>query len=232
MPAIRLGTTLLLLGASSVLAQSGAKRPLTPADWDSWRSITGTTLSADGRWVAYTLVPQVGDGELVVRSAGGATEWRVPRGYIGRPQLVAGYHGTRNEGPAPAAFSRDGRWVVTETSMPRAEYEAARRRSPRAPEQTGLAILRLSDGQVTHLERVKSFAVPREGASVVAYLLEGDSTTRAPRDSARAPRTAATPGGVARPVSDSAARIDGLTRQVGAELESLRLVTERVERVR
>jgi len=33
-------------------------------------------------------------------------------------------------------------------------------------------------------------------------------------------------------LSDSAARIDGLTRQVGAELESLRLVTERVERVR
>ena len=86
----RLGTVLLLLGASSALAQSNAKRPLSPADWDTWRSITGTTLSADGGWVAYTLVPQVGDGELVVRSTTGPTEWRVPRGYIGRPQLVAG----------------------------------------------------------------------------------------------------------------------------------------------
>ncbi len=51
MPAFRLGTTLLLLGASSVLAQSGAKRPLTQTDWDTWRSISGTTLSVlEPRW--------------------------------------------------------------------------------------------------------------------------------------------------------------------------------------
>ena len=206
MPAFRLGTTLLLLGASSVLAQGGAKRPLTPADWDSWRSISGTTLSADGSWVAYTLVPQVGDGELVIRATEGTSEWRVPRGYIGRPQLVAGYHGTRNEGPAPALFSRDGRWVVTETSAPRADYEAERRKSPRATEHKGLAIVSVADGRVTRVERVKSFAVPREGPSVVAYLLEGDSTARAPRDTARVPRAAATPGGAPRPVSDSTAR--------------------------
>src|SRR5689334_9722404 len=125
MASLRLGAALLVLGASTTLAQASGKRALTQADWDSWRSITGTTLSADGTWLAYTLVPQVGDGELVVRSTEGTREWRVPRGYIGRPQLVAGYHGSRNEGPAAAVFSPDGRWVVTETSVPRAEYEAA-----------------------------------------------------------------------------------------------------------
>ena len=206
MPAFRLGTTLLLLGASSVLAQSGAKRPLTQADWDTWRSISGTTLSADGGWVAYSLVPQAGDGELVVRSTSSAAEWHVPRGFIGRPQLIAGYHGTRGEGPAPALFSRDGKWVVTETSPSRAEYEAEHRKSPRAAEHKGLAIVSVADGQVTRVDRVKSFAVPREGPSVVAYLLEGDSTTRAPRDTARSPRAAATPGGAARPVTDSTSR--------------------------
>lgn len=216
MPAIRLGATLLLLGTSTVIAQSGAKRPLTPADWDTWRSISGTSLSADGRWLAYTLVPQVGDGELVVRATAGSTEWHVPRGYIGRPQLIAGYHGTRNEGPAPALFSRDGRWVVTETTVPRAQYETEHRKSPRAAEHKGLAILSVGDGQVRRIERVKSFAVPREGPSVVAYLLEGDSASRAPRDSARAPRTAATPGGAARPVSDSSAR--GRRRTYGSTL--------------
>ena len=206
MSAFRLGTTLLLVGASAVFAQAGPRRALTPADWDTWRSITGTTLSPDGRWVAYTLVPQVGDGDLVIRSTEGSSEWRVPRGYIGRPQLVAGYHGTRNEGPTPAVFSRDGRWVVSETSVPRTEYEAERRKSPRAAEHHGLAIVSVADGKVSHIERVKSFAVPREGPSVVAYLLEGDSTARSPRDSTRAPRAAAAPGGVARPVSDSASR--------------------------
>ena len=206
MTVFRFGATLLLIGASSALAQTGTRRALTPADWDSWRSISGTTLSADGKWVAYSLVPQVGDGELVIRATDGPQEWRVPRGFIGRPQLVAGYHGSRNEGPTPAAFSRDGRWVITETSAPREEYEAARRKSPRAPEHKGLAMVRLADGQVTKVDRVKSFAVPREGASVVAYLLEGDSVAGAPRDSARAPRAAAEPGGAARPGADSSPR--------------------------
>ena len=182
MSSFRFASALLVLGASTAFSQSGGRRALTPADWDSWRSISGTTLSADGSWVAYTLVPQVGDGELVVRATDGPQEWRVPRGFIGRPQLIAGYHGGRNQGPPSAAFSRDSRWVVTETSMPRAEYEASRRKSPRSPEHKGLAIVRLADGQVTNLPRVKSFAVPREGASVVAYLLEGDSATRAPRE--------------------------------------------------
>jgi dienelactone hydrolase len=206
MTSFRLGAALLLFGASTALAQSGAQRALTPADWDTWRSISGTTLSADGRWVAYSLVPQVGDGELVIRSTDGAPEWRVPRGFIGRPQLVAGYHGSRNEGPTPAAFSPDSRWVVTETSASRAEYEAARRKSPRAPEHKGLAIVRLADGQVIRIARVKSFAVPHEGASVLAYLLEGDSTSRASRDSMREQRSAAAPGGAPRPVADSSAK--------------------------
>jgi len=203
MSTFRLGAALLLLGASTTLAQAGSRRALTPTDWDTWRSISGTTLSPDGRWVAYSLVPQVGDGELVIRSTDGPREWRVPRGFIGRPQLIAGYHGSRNEGPAPATFSPDGRWVLTETSVPRSEYEAARRKSPRAQEHKGLAIVSVADGQVTRVERVRSFAVPREGANVVAYLLEGDSTSRASGDSARAPRSAAAPGGAPRPVSDS-----------------------------
>src|SRR5439155_5750354 len=67
-----------------------AKRALTQADWDGWRSITGAALSRDGRWAAYTLIPQVGDGELVVRSTSGATEYRVPRGFLGRPNNVPG----------------------------------------------------------------------------------------------------------------------------------------------
>jgi dipeptidyl aminopeptidase/acylaminoacyl peptidase len=217
MTSFRSGAALLLLfGATTAFAQSSTRRPLTPADWDTWRSISGTTLSADGRWVTYSLVPQVGDGELVIRATNGPQEWRVPRGFIGRPQLIAGYHGSRNEGPAPAAFSRDGRWVVTETSVPRAEYDAARRKSPKAPEHKGLAIVRLTDGQLTNVERVKSFSVPREGASVVAYLLEGDSAARAPRDSARAPRSAAAPGGAPRPVADSSSR--GKRRTYGSTL--------------
>lgn len=168
----------LLLGGSAAFAQSGGKRPLTPADWDRWKSISGTTVSADGAWVAYSLVPQVGEGELVVRSTRGTREWRVSRGFIGRPQLVAGFQGGDSSlAPTAPAFTRDGRWVVTQTSLPRAEYEAARRRTPQVPPRGGLAIVNVADGQVSPMARVRSFKVPRDGPSVVAYLLEPDDTT-------------------------------------------------------
>ena len=85
-----------LLFASPVLAQ---KKALTQADWDRWQSIQGATLSNDGKWVGYTLSPQVGDGEFVVRSTTSATEYRVPVGYIGRPNNTPG--GLRPRGGNP-----------------------------------------------------------------------------------------------------------------------------------
>src|SRR5687768_7871442 len=82
--------------ATPVLSQ---KKALTQADWDRWRSIQGATLSNDGKWVAYTLSPQVGDGEFVVRSTTGQTEYRVPVGYIGRPNNTPGGERARGGGP-------------------------------------------------------------------------------------------------------------------------------------
>src|SRR5215813_10469965 len=73
-----------------LLAQTVQKKALTQADWDRWRSIQNATLSNDGKWAAYTLSPQVGDGEFVVRATTGTTEYRVPVGYIGRPNNVPG----------------------------------------------------------------------------------------------------------------------------------------------
>ena len=61
------------------------KKVLTQADWDKWKSINAPALSNDGKWAVYTLIPQVGDGELVVRATSGTTEYRVPRGFLGRP---------------------------------------------------------------------------------------------------------------------------------------------------
>ncbi len=71
---------LLSLLTPSLLAQA-AKRSLTPNDFDSWRSLQGTQISRDGKWVAYVMQPQDGDGEFFVRSTTDETEWRTPRGY-------------------------------------------------------------------------------------------------------------------------------------------------------
>src|ERR1051325_5337454 len=66
---------------TSVLAQQAApKRPLTHADYDSWRSIQGQALARDGKFLAYELVAQDGDGEIVARSLATGAEWRHTRG--------------------------------------------------------------------------------------------------------------------------------------------------------
>jgi dienelactone hydrolase len=222
-------TLALLVCVSTASAQSTAgRRALTPEDWDRWRSITGTTVSADGNWVAYSLVPQVGDGELVVRATRGTQEWRVPRGFIGRPQLIAGFQGDSTAAPVPPAFTPDGKWVIAQTTLPRAAYEAAMRRNRRTPPRNGMAIVGVADGKVTDVARVRSFRVPREGPAVVAYLVDADDSTaaRPSRDSAgaaRAPQSAAAPGGTPRPMGDSAAR--GRRRDYGAVLVLRNLTT-------
>src|ERR1044072_5134671 len=58
-----------------------AKRALTHQDYDSWRSITASQVSRDGKFVAYAYVPQDGDGEIVVRNLTTGVDVRAPRGY-------------------------------------------------------------------------------------------------------------------------------------------------------
>src|SRR5207247_9794610 len=53
--------------SAAPLAQRTAKAPLTHADYDGWRGIYTPTLARDGRYLAYSFMPQEGDGELVVR---------------------------------------------------------------------------------------------------------------------------------------------------------------------
>src|SRR5256714_13898250 len=213
-PLVILSASGMLVGAlgASILAQA-PKRALTPDDWDHWRSISSPVVSNDGRWVAYSLVPQVGDGELVVHATRGETEYRVPRGFIGRPQVVAGARDTTNAA-APAQITSDSKFALALTYAPMSEFERARREKRRPADQpkASLAIVDLSNGQVASILRVRSFRMARESGKWVAYLLEpsdSGSANRAARDSAArsgVPNNAATPGGRPRPVSDTTQR--------------------------
>ena len=223
------------LGTAAV-AQA-PKRPLTPDDWDHWRSISSPAVSNDGRWVAYSLVPQVGDGDLVIRATSGSTEYRVPRGFIGRPQMVAGSRDTTNVA-APATITADSKFVLALTYAPMSEFERARREKRRPAEQpkASLAVVDLSNGQVVSVPRVRSFKLGRESGKWVAYLLEpsdSGAANRAARDSSartRAPQAnAATPGGQPRPVSDSTSR--GRRQEFGSTLVLRNLATGAERRI-
>ena len=131
---MRLITAVLAL--SFTLAPTVAhaqKRALTQADWDRWQSISGSALTNDGRWAVFTVAPLVGDGELIARSTSAATEYRVSRGYLGRPNNTPGGLRPRNANPeeepagptiAPAQLTADSRHAVFLTYPKQAEFDA------------------------------------------------------------------------------------------------------------
>jgi dipeptidyl aminopeptidase/acylaminoacyl peptidase len=234
---------ILVVSAVGTARAQAPKRPLSPEDWDHWRSIASPAISNDGHWVVYSLVPQVGDGELVIRATHGAAEYRVPRGFVGRPQMIAGARDTTNNAP-PAQITADSKFALALTYAPMAEYDHARREKRRPADQpkASLAIVSLVNGQVSSVPRVRSFRIPQHtGAGVggdwVAYLLEpsdSGAANRAARDSsarARAPQgNAAVPGGQPRTVSDSAPR-GGRRPEFGSTLVLKNLATGTERRI-
>ncbi|HEX6719085.1 MAG TPA: prolyl oligopeptidase family serine peptidase [Pyrinomonadaceae bacterium] len=189
----------LALFASILTAQQAApaKRPLTHQDYDSWRSILAQQVSRDGKFVAYAYVPQDGDGEIVVRNVATGVDWRASRGY--RPPLpppddpgtnIAEYQAEQTRLLRPV-FTADSRFIVFGTEPTKAEVTKAKKekKKPEDMPKNGLAIMDLSNGTVTRVERVKSFRVPEDGSGYIAYLLEASKT----EPSAAAPGPSPTP---------------------------------------
>ncbi len=144
-------------GALLAPAAAAPKKLLDYHAYSAWRQIRDVRLSRDGRRLAYAQVPAEADGELLVRELGGTAVFRAPRGRA--PQ-----------------FSPDGRFVVYRISAPVADVKAAEK-ATKPPDQRpkeGLGIADLADvanAKTTTVDRVRSFALARDGTTL-AYLLE------------------------------------------------------------
>ena len=185
-PVSFLCAVVLLVSTFSAYAQqpapAQAKRPLTHNDYDSWRSIQAPQISRDGKFVAYAYMPQDGDGEIIVRNVATGVDWRAPRGY--RPPVpppddpganVAEFQAEQARLLRPV-FTADTRFVVFGTEPAKADVAKAKKekKKPEDMPKNGLGIMDLTTGEVTRIERVKSFRAPEDNGGFIAYLLEAD----------------------------------------------------------
>src|ERR1043165_5130505 len=202
----------------SAQQQTATKRPLTHQDYDAWRSIGASQISRDGKFVAYAYVPQDGDGEIVVRNLATGVDWRAPRGY--RPPVpppddpatnVAEFQAEQARLLRPV-FTADSRFVVFSTEPTKAEVTKAKKekKKPEDMPKNGLSIMDLSNGTVTHVERVKTFRVPEDAGGFFAYLMEA---TKAEPSASPSPTAEASPSPAATPRAGR-----GKKKEYGTEL--------------
>jgi dipeptidyl aminopeptidase/acylaminoacyl peptidase len=178
----------LFATALSAQQTAPAKRSITHQDYDSWRSITASQISRDGKFAAYAYMPQDGDGEIIVRNIATGVEWRAPRGY--RPPVpppddpgtnIAEFQAEQARLLRPV-FTADSRFLVFSTEPTKAEVNKARKekKKPEDMPKNGLSIMDLSNGTVTRIERVKTFRVPEDGGGFFAYLMEAPKPEEKP----------------------------------------------------
>jgi dipeptidyl aminopeptidase/acylaminoacyl peptidase len=167
-----------LIISPTVFAEQNGKRPLTHDDYDSWKSIMSSAISVEGQWILYLEVPQDGDADIVVKNLKSMKEFRHSIGYTGE--------GTDSERAARPQFSHDTKHVVFLISPSQEEVKEAKKAREKEKEEEEemeeekeeeklkkkLGVMNLSDGKVTEIERVKSFALPEEADGWVAYLKE------------------------------------------------------------
>ncbi len=161
----------LTLGVS---AQS--KRPIHHRDYDAWKTIQSQALSRDGKFLAYGLFPEDGDGQLVVRNLATGKEIREDAGAIPPAPDNTNFE-TPGEAQGAArgiriAFTHDNRFAIASTFPGKAETEKAKKDGKRADEMPrgGMIIVDLANLSATRVGDVASFQIPELGDSYVAYL--------------------------------------------------------------
>lgn len=159
--------------ALTLFAQAGPVPP-APADFAQWERLTPGAdrggLSPDGRWLAYGINRTNGENELRVASvADGATK-----------TIAFG---------SQAAFSADSHWLAASVGHSEAQQEKLRKE--KKPIRRKLALVNLSNGDISSIDSVESFAFSADGHQL---LMRHYAAERAPaRPDGEAPAATADP---------------------------------------
>lgn len=143
---------LLLLPAIQSIAQ---KKPLDHSVYDNWQSVGERVISTDGKYIAYAINPQEGDGVVYLESTIGDYKMTIPRAYS-------------------VSITEDNRFLVCRIRPFYKDTREARikKRRPDEMPKDSLAIIELGKTAITKIARIKSYKVPDESGIWLAYLLD------------------------------------------------------------
>ncbi|MBX2954999.1 MAG: S9 family peptidase [Cyclobacteriaceae bacterium] len=159
--------TLLLLIYTSSVAQEA--KPITWKDVPAWKSISpfSVTVSPDGQWVAYALLPVDGDGELIVQKVRGTDKKTYAIGSTTFPSVT---------------FSEDSRWVAFK-EFPKNSERKANVKTPSKQLFDKLHVVELANDKKTEYEKVNSFAFNGElGNHLAIHIAKERSAGSKPDD--------------------------------------------------
>ncbi len=148
---LALPLSLLLLVTSTAIAQ---KKDLSLEDYAQWERIGTNTLSPDGTWFAYTIVPMEGDGSLRVKRVGSDDEHVFELG-------------------ANPRFSNDNAWLAFAIELSEAEKKKLEKSKKRAERSLGL--MNLGTARVDTIGHVQSAEFSDDGQFIALrkYPVEG-----------------------------------------------------------
>jgi dipeptidyl aminopeptidase/acylaminoacyl peptidase len=137
------------------MAHGQTKKPLDPSVYDDWQNVNEKIVSANGKYVVYTVTPQEGDGSLFIRATAGDYAKEIPRGVN-------------------AAITADSRFLVFLIRPLYKDLREARikKKTPDQSPKDTLAWIQLGTDSLTRIPRVRSFKVPESAGAWLAYLSE------------------------------------------------------------
>jgi dipeptidyl aminopeptidase/acylaminoacyl peptidase len=162
-------------------AQTPAKRPLNHRDYDGWKAISNQVLSRDGKFLAYALFPEEGDGELVIRDLVTGKEFRENAGSVPPAPDTQNFEAPAADTVAARGLritiTADAKYAVSNAFPKKAETDQAKKdRKPAADmPKTSLMIVNLEKFHqgapaLVRVPDVTSYGIPENGPDYLAYL--------------------------------------------------------------
>jgi hypothetical protein len=143
-----------LLLTALVISISGQaqKKELDHSVYDGWQTIRETLFQPQGSFIAYTINPQEGDGQLVVRQINSGKQWIIDRG-------------------SQPVFTENGQYLIAKIKPRFADTRQAKidKKKPDEMPKDSLVIIALSNAIIQKIPAVKTFQVPEKGSQYIAY---------------------------------------------------------------